>query len=61
MISTTATAFEGALYPKDKLNQLVNYLERRGVSVYGTSGNPRFDGNWNGTGTMYLPANPTAL
>ncbi|WP_236756383.1 hypothetical protein [Achromobacter pulmonis] len=58
---TTAAAFEGILYPKDKLNQLVNYLERRGVSVYGTSGNPRFDGNWNGTGTMYLPANPTAL
>ncbi|MNM61247.1 hypothetical protein D3C81_725440 [compost metagenome] len=58
---TTAAVFDGALYPADKLKQLVPYLEKRGVNVYGTTGNPRFDAKWDGTGTMYLPENPTAL
>ncbi|MBB5020608.1 hypothetical protein HNQ59_003933, partial [Chitinivorax tropicus] len=58
--STTA-AFDGALYPQDKLRQLVSYLDKRGVRVYGTNSNPRFDAKWDGTGTMYLPENPTAL
>lgn len=40
---------------------LVNYLEKRGVHVYGTEGNPKFVGMWNGTGQIYLPANPTIL
>jgi len=36
------TAFDGALYPKDKLSLLISYLERRDVYVYGTNGNPCF-------------------
>jgi hypothetical protein len=54
-------AFGGNLYPPEKLRQLVSYLERRGVSVYGTEGNPRFIARVDGTGMMELPANPTAL
>jgi hypothetical protein len=54
-------AFGGRLYPPEKLNQLVSYLERRGVSVYGTEGNPRFLARADGTGMMELPANPTEL
>lgn len=59
--NSTKAAFNGALYPPNKLRLLVPYLEKRGVSVYGTNGNPIFDAKWNGTGTMYLPENPTAL
>ena len=53
--------FGGALYPESKLQQLVPYLDKRGVSVFETAGNPTFTARANGTGTMYLPANPTAL
>jgi len=55
------TAFDGALYPKEKLSSLVNYLERRGVYVFGTQGDPYFLGKWNGTGQIYWPENPTVL
>ena len=58
---SSSAAFDGALYPPDKLRQLVAYLEKRGISVYGTNGNPRFDARWDGTGTIYLPENPTVL
>lgn len=40
---------------------LVNYLERRGIYVYCSKGNPRFVGKWDGTGEIYLPENPTIL
>lgn len=56
-----AQAFDGALYPETKLRQLVNYLERRNVSVFGTEGNPTFVARADGSGQMLLPANPTAL
>lgn len=55
------TAFDGALYPKEKLSSLVKYLEKRGVNVYGTEGNPKFVGMWDGTGQIYLPKDPTVL
>jgi hypothetical protein len=58
---STSTAFDGKLYPPEKLQQLVPYLEKRGVSVYGTEGNPRFSARRDGTGMMELPANPTEL
>jgi hypothetical protein len=58
---SSAAAFSGALYSPKKLSQLVSYLEKRGVSVYGTEGNPRFIARADGTGMMELPANPTAL
>jgi len=54
-------AFGGALYSERKLGQLVPYLEKRGVNVYETAGNPAFQARANGTGAMYLPANPTVL
>jgi hypothetical protein len=56
-----AQAFDGALYPDAKLRQLVNYLERRNVSVFGTEGNPTFIARADGSGQMLLPANPTEL
>lgn len=58
---SSAAAFDGALYPTEKLRQLVSYLEKRGVSVYGTEGNPSFIARADGTGMMQLPANPTVL
>jgi hypothetical protein len=54
-------AFAGKIYSQEKLQKLVPYLERRGVSVYGTEGNPRFTARADGTGMLELPANPTAL
>lgn len=54
-------AFGGQLYPPDKMRQLVAYLERRNVSVFGTHGNPSFSGAADGTGQILLPANPTVL
>jgi len=58
---SSKTAFDGKLYPTEKLQQLVSYLERRNVSVWGTEGNPKFVGKWDGSGEMYLPENPTEL
>ena len=55
------SAFNGELYSPKKLKQLVKYLERRGVSVYGTEGNPLFKGYSNGSGMMLLPERPTVL
>lgn len=40
---------------------LVNYLEKRGVHVYGTNGAPFFRGKRNGFNQIYLPEHPTAL
>jgi RHS repeat-associated protein len=57
----SSAAFGGRLYPENKLRQLVYYLERRGVSVYGTEGNPRFTPRRDGSGMMEFPANPTVL
>jgi hypothetical protein len=54
-------ALGGALYSESKLQQLVPYLNKRGVSVFETTGNARFIARADGTGTMYLPVNPTAL
>ncbi|EHG6663816.1 hypothetical protein J3893_001523 [Salmonella enterica subsp. enterica serovar Nigeria] len=53
--------FDGQLYPPDKMRQLVAYLERRNVSVFGTHGNPSFSGMADGSGQILLPANPTIL
>jgi len=53
----------------------VQYLEKRGIHVYGTEGNPKFVGMWDvgcgmwdvgcgmwdGTGQIYLPEAPTVL
>jgi hypothetical protein len=36
-------------------------LDKRGVTVWETKGNPQFTGKWDGTGELYLPANPTEL
>lgn len=58
---STSSAFDGKLYSDKKINQLVQYLEKRNVTVMETKGNPSFTGNWNGTGVMRLPANPTEL
>jgi len=58
---STNAAFDGKLYPSNKIEQLVPYLEKRGVTVMETRGNPSFTGNWDGTGVMKLPANPTEL
>jgi RHS repeat-associated protein len=54
-------ALGGALYSEGKLQQLVPYLNKRGVSVFETTGNARYVARADGTGTMYLPANPTTL
>jgi hypothetical protein len=59
--ASEGSAFGGALYSEKKLGQLVSYLEKRGVNVYETAGNPAFTARANGTGAMYLPANPTTL
>lgn len=58
---STNAAFDGKLYPDKKIDQLVPYLEKRGVTVMETKGNPSFSGNWDATGVMKLPANPTEL
>lgn len=58
---TTKTIFDGKPYPQDKLSSLIRYLERRNVQVYGTSGNPRFVGMWDGSGQIYWPQTPTIL
>nr|WP_281260967.1 RHS repeat-associated core domain-containing protein [Agarilytica rhodophyticola] len=58
---STSAAFSGNLYPDEKIIQLVQYLDKRGVSVMETRGNPSFTGNWNGTGVMRLPETPTEL
>jgi hypothetical protein len=58
---STNTAYDGKLYPDKKVNQLVQYLDKRGVSVMETKGNPSFTGNWDGSGVMKLPANATEL
>ncbi|VAW59637.1 hypothetical protein MNBD_GAMMA11-2265 [hydrothermal vent metagenome] len=58
---TTSAAFDGKLYSDKKITQLVQYLDKRGVSIMETRGNPSFTGNWDGTGVMRLPANPTEL
>ena len=54
-------AFDGKLYPKDKLTPLVKYLEKRGVNIYGTEGAPRFLARKNGASDIYLPEQPTVL
>lgn len=54
-------AFGGALYPPERLQRLVGYLERRNVSVFGTEGNPGFMARADGSGQMLLPENPTVL
>jgi hypothetical protein len=58
---STGAAFDGKLYPDQKVNQLVQFLNKRGVDVMETQGNPAFIGKWDGTGVMKLPANPTEL
>ena len=40
---------------------LVDYLEKRGVHVYGTEGAPRFRVMKSGELQIYLPENPTVL
>ena len=55
------SALDGSLYPKEKLPILVNYLEKRGVHVYGTNGAPCFRGKKNGINHIYLPEHPTVL
>jgi hypothetical protein len=60
-VTAGGPAFEGALYSPQKLQQLTGYLERRGVQIAETSGNPAFIARANGTGTMLLPRNPTVL
>lgn len=59
--NSSKSAFGGASYPEQKLRQLVQYLEKRNIYVYETKGNPAFVARANGTGQMYLPANPTTL
>ncbi|WP_432422356.1 zincin-like metallopeptidase toxin domain-containing protein [Rhizobium leguminosarum] len=53
--------FGGRLYPPERLQSLVGYLERRNVSVFGTEGNPGFMARANGSGQLLLPENPTVL
>jgi RHS repeat-associated protein len=60
-VTAAGPAFEGALYSPRKLQQLTGYLEGRGVQIMETEGNPSFIARSNGTGTMLLPRNPTAL
>jgi hypothetical protein len=55
------SALDGKLYPKESFPALVNYLEKRGVHVYGTEGPPFFCGKPNGVNQIYLPENPTIL
>lgn len=55
------SAFDGKLYPKDKLTPLVKYLEKRGVNVYGTEGAPRFLARKNGASDIYLPEQPNSI
>ncbi len=59
---TVKTALDGDLYPKDKLPTLVNYLNKRGVNVYGTNTPPCFV-VWPDSrpSQIYLPQNPTVL
>jgi hypothetical protein len=59
----SSSAFNGELYPVHKLEQLVKYLERRGVSVYGAigDGNPKFVVFNNGKAQILLPERPTKL
>ncbi len=59
--ASSAGKFGGATYPPEKMRQLVQYLEKRGVSVYGTGGNPSYTARADGTGMMLLPENPTVL
>jgi hypothetical protein len=49
------------LYSDKKITQLVQYLGKRGVTVWETKGNPKFVGKWDGTGEIHLLANPTEL
>ena len=58
---TVKTALDGDLYPKDKLPTLVNYLNKRGVNVYGTKRSPCFNAKKFGPSQIYLPENPTVL
>lgn len=59
---TTSKVLDGELYPKDKLTSLVNYLERRGVAVYGTDRSPYFVAFRNGAPPqIFWPADPTVL
>jgi hypothetical protein len=60
-ITVNEPAYEGTLYSPQKLQQLRNYLERRKVQMMATTGNPAFLARIDGTGTMFLPANPTVL
>ena len=55
------SALDGSFYPKEKLPILVNYLEKRGVHVYGTNAAPCFRGKKNGINHIYLPEHPTVL
>lgn len=54
---------DGEPYPKDKLFQLVSYLEKRDVNVIGTHGNPGFRSIniHTGKSEIHLPENPTVL
>lgn len=61
MAFSSRTAFDGQLYSPDKMRQLVKYLERCNISVYGTEGNPAFIAKADGTGQMLFPENPTVL
>lgn len=56
------SALDGELYPKDKLKNLVNYLEKRNVNVYGTNTAPCFV-VWpdHRPCQIYFPENPTVL
>ncbi len=47
--------------PENKLSMLVKYLERRGVYVYETKGEPFFRGRKDLPSQIYLPENPTVL
>lgn len=62
--NTTSKVLDGQFYPKDKLTSLVNYLDRRGVSVYGipSDKDPYFIAFPNGTSPqIFWPATPTVL
>ena len=59
--NVTDSAFGGTPYSPQKLQQLAGYLERRGIQVMETGGNPAFIGRTDRTGTILLPRNPTEL
>lgn len=59
--NVTDSAFGGTPYAPQKLQQLTGYLERRGIQVMETGGNPAFVGRADRTGTILLPRNPTEL